>query len=392
EYFEADFEEEKTPESYLLVRYLRNSTYLALLYGWRSNEFLTQVEQKPSVDLEMVGVPVGRFVYEGSVEAGHYNLELSDILKPEPLDPPGLWRFHTEHKLSLPFTLGIFRFDPSVRALATAVSRSAMDRGDFQDAESRSGTGFGLTASTTFSRAFGLTSELLDLNRLRHVLTPYIGIDSLSVSGAKSAQFIQMDRVDAIDTGTELTLGLRQQLQTKRRREGKWRSIDWAKLDVAYVSRSSDSVMTALDDDYLRGDFELQLTDRISVHSRDDWMGGGNQPDVWNFGAALDYLPKWAFQIDYDSISDLTSTLTMDLSYQLSDRYRLLVVEQYEFDSRGEGEEKNMVTRVIVRRLLHEWILDVGLHIEKANEEIAFVFGFGPKGSGARKDFRRTAQ
>ncbi len=392
EYFEADFEEEKTPESYLLARYLRNSTYLALLYGWRTNDFLTQVEEGPSVDLQMVGVPVGPFVYKGSAEAGHYDLELSDILRPEPLDPPGLWRFHTEHELSLPFSWGIFRFDPSVRALATGVTESAMDGGDFQDAESRTGTGFGLTASTTFSRAFGLTSELLDLNRLRHILTPYVGIDSLSVSGAESAQFIQMDRVDAIDTGTEVTLGLRQQLQTKRRREGKWRSVDWAKVDVAYVSRSSDSVMTALDEDYLRGDFELQLTDNLSLHSRDDWLGGGDQPDVWNLGAALDYLPKWALEVDYDRISDLTSTLTMDLSYQLSDRYRLLVVEQYEFDSRGEGEEKNMVTRLIVRRLLHEWILDVGLHIEEANEEFALVLGFGPKGWGAHKDFRRTAQ
>ncbi|MBA7675739.1 hypothetical protein ES703_83976 [subsurface metagenome] len=51
-----------------------------------------------------------------------------------------------------------------------------------------------------------------------------------------------------------------------------------------------------------------------------------------------------------------------------------------------------MVTRVIVRRLLHEWILDVGLHIEEANEEFALIFGFGPKGWGTHKDFRRTAQ
>jgi len=392
EYFEADFEEEKTPESYLLARYLRNSTYLAFLYKRRVNDFLTQTEETPTFDLEIVGLPLGRFVYEGSIQGGVYDLEFSDILAPSPADPPDLARMHTEHKLSIPFSIGMFRVDPFVRALATWTDTSAMQAGAWQDEEARSGVGGGITISTVLSRSFPTTSKLLDLNRLRHIVIPYVSFDALSVSGAQSAEFIQMDPVDAIDTGTQTVVGLRHRLLTKRFREGRWRSVEWAEMDVAYVARSSDSVVQALDQDYIRADLALYLSDHVSVHSRDDWIGLDDQADVLNFGMMLDYLPRWAAALDYDRISDLSSTVTLNLSYQLSDRYRLLLREQYELDSLGTGDEKNLETRLVIRRLLHEWILDMGFHIDEADGDFALVFGFGPAGWGFYDDRRRAAR
>ncbi len=390
EYFEADFEEEKAPESYLLVRYLRNSTYLALLYKQQVNSFLTQVEQRPSLDLEIVGLPLGRLVYDGSVVAGYYELEFSDALLPPPAGPPSLTRLHTEHKLSLPFSMSIFRLDPFVRALATWAGDSAAVGGSFQGSERRSALGAGLTASTTFSRTFGLASKLFNLNRLRHILIPHAGVEVLTASGAGSEDFIQMDGRDAIDSGTELTLGLRQRLQTKRMQGGRWQSENWAELDVALVSRSSSSVLSALDEDFLRADFEMRLSDHVSLHSRDNRIGLERQPDVLNFGGSLNYLPRWELRLDYDRISDLNSTVTAELICELSDRYKLLVFEQYEFDSRGAGDQRNLQTSIIIRRVLHKWLLDFGLRFEEANQDFAILFGFGPAGWGVFDDRRRA--
>ncbi len=392
EYFEPDFEEEKTPESYLLARYLRNSTYLALLYKRRVNDFLTQVEETPTFDLEIVGLPLGRFVYEGSVRGGLYDLEPSDILAPAPVDPPDLARLHTEHRLSLPFSIGMFRLDPFVRALATWADTGAMEAGAWRDDEARSGAGGGITLSTVLSRPFPTASDLLDLNRLRHIVIPYVSFDALSVSGAGSEEFVQMDAVDAIDSGTQAAVGLRQRLQTKRLREGRWRSVDWAEVDVAYVARSSDSVVEAQDKDYVRADLKLCLSDHVAVYSRDNWIGLEDQPDVINVGMMLDYLPGWAAALDYDQISDLSSAVTLNMSYQLSDRYRLLLREQYELNSYGTGDAKNLETRAVIRRLLHEWVLDVGVQVKKADNEFALVFGFGPAGWGFYEDRRRAGR
>jgi len=392
EYFEPDYEKEKPPESYLLARYLRSSTYLALLYKRRVNDFLTQIEQSPSADLEFVGVPLGRFVYEGGVKAGHYDLELSDQLTPAPADPPGLTRVHTEHKLSLPFMAGIFRFDPFVRVLGTWASEGVRGSGTFGGSPRRTGLGMGVMASTTLSRSFDVTSETFDLNRLRHIVTPYAGVETLSTSGDGSARFLQMDAVDAIDSGTQAIIGLRQRLQTKRRSQGRWVSRDWAMVDVAYVSRSSDSAMSNLDADYLRADLQVHLTEHIAIHSQDNLIGGGSLPDVLNVGARFDYLPRWALEVNYDRISDRNSTLTVDLSRMLSDRYMLMLRQQSEFDSMGTGKSTNLKTRIVIRRLFQDWVLDVGLDIDKANNNTAIIFGFGPRGWGFYTGPRRAGR
>ncbi len=389
EYFEDEFEDEKTPESYLLARYLKDSTYLALLFKQQVNDFLTQLEHEPSADLEIIGLPLGRLVYEGTIQAGGYDLEFSDLITPAPADPPSVTRAHTDHKLSLPFRIGIVRLDPFVRALATYASDSAMMGGTFGGSESRSGFGAGFTASTTFSRSFDVVSEAFDLNRLRHIVIPYVGFEALSVSGADPADFIQMDAVDTIDTGSQGTFGLRQRLQTKRMVDGRWQTVNWGRLDTELVMRSSDSVDPALDSDFLRADMELLLTEHIAVHSMDNVFGLDGQPDLINAGLTVDFLPDWALSVDYDFITDFASAVTVELNTRLSDRYRLLVRQQYEFDSRGTGKDTNLESRVVVRRILHEWLLDIGVSYEKANDEFAVIFGFGPKGWGFFSDRRR---
>ncbi|MFO7955721.1 MAG: LPS assembly protein LptD [Candidatus Brocadiia bacterium] len=389
EYFEEDFEQEKTPESYLLARYLRNSTYLALLYKGQVNEFLTQLEETPSATLEFLGLPYGRFVYDGTVQAGVFDQEISDLIIPAPPDPPSLARLHTDHMVSLPFSVGVLRFDPYVRALATYAEDSAFDGTDFGGSESRTGVGAGATVSSTFWRVYPAASEFFDLNRLRHILIPYAGVETLSVSGADSADFIQMDAVDIIDSGTETTVGLRQRLQTKRQTDGQWSSVNWIELDVAYVARSSDSVVQSLDEDFVRADFEWQVTDSVSLHSRDNRLGLDNLPDVVNFGALLNFRPAWSLGLDYDRIEDVSTTVTASLLCELSRRYMLLVFQQFELDSAGTGQNRNMETRVVIRRLLDQWVLDLGVHFEESNDEFALIFGFGPRGWGLYTDPRR---
>jgi hypothetical protein len=382
EYFETEFEEGKIPESYVDLRYLRNSVYLSLLFKEQVNDFLPQVEERPSLALEIMGLPLGRFVYEGTWQEGVYDAEPSDLLTPAPADPPHLTRLHTEHRFSLPFLLGIFRLDPSVRALGTWTSRSALSGGTYQDAESRTGVGAGVTASTTLSRIYPANSSLLDLNRLRHVMIPHVGFEALSTSGAGSEEFIQMDRVDALDSGSEATMGLRQRLQTKRLVDDRWQSVNWMELDAAYVMRSSDSVDPRQDADFLRLDFDMLLTDHISLHSRDDLLGSDELPDVYNFGAALDFLPRWLATLDYDRVGEVSSTITATLQCPLSDRYRMMIYEQYELDSAGTGDQESRETRILFRRILDQWNLDFGIRHEATNDDYGIVFGFGPRNWG----------
>ncbi len=392
EFFEYNFQNEKVPESYLLARYLHNSTYLALLYKQQVNDFVRQVEETPSLDLEVSGFPLGPLVYEGQVTGGIYDLEPSSLVSPTPANPPSLGRLHTEHSVALPFMLAFLRIDPSLRVLATWASEGVDAMGNFTGSPSRTGVGAGITASTTLSRVYDVTSELFDLNRLRHIIIPYVDLQTLSVSGSPSADFIQMDHIDAIDSMTQATIGLRQRLQTKRMKNGEWTPVNWLDSRLALVTQSSDSADKTLDDTYLTWDIDFLLNDHVSLHSWDNRVGGSNSPDVINAGILFDFLPTFTLGLDYDYITNVSSVVTLDLFYKLSDRYQLLLKQQSNLNSQASGSNKSLETYLVLRRLLHEWVLDIGVHYEQATNEFAVVFGFGPSGWGLYKSPRRAGR
>ena len=102
-------------------------------------------------------------------------------------------------------------------------------------------------------------------------------------------------------------------------------------------------------------------------------------------------MPAWTLGLDYDSISNLGSTLTGDLFYKLSDRYELILKQQFRLSSVPGGltGKSNMQTIFILRRLLHEWVLDVGINYSQATSNFGVIFGFGPAGWGAFKNPQR---
>ena len=394
EYFDYNFANEKVPETYLLGRYLHDSTYLALLLKPQVNSFIRDVEQLPSADLQVIGLPLGRFVYQGQASAGLFNLQPSTLLTPAAPDPPAIARFHTQQELSLPFMLSIFRIDPSLRVLATWASEGVDKMGDFGGTPSRTGAGAGVTASTTLDRVYDVTNDTLDLHRLRHIITPFVDLQTLGVGGTGSDGFIQMDQIDTIDTTTQATIGVRQLVQTKRLQNGQWKPVDWIDAVVAYVSQSSDSVDPALGASYLMWDVNVLLSDRVSVHSWDNQVGAKTLPDIINAGITFDLLPQWTLGLDYDSISNIGSVLTADLFTKLSERYQLILRQQFRLSAKSGSLQgnSNMRTLLVLRRLLHGWVLDVGVNYDPATSNFGVIFGFGPAGWGAFKNTQRPGR
>ena len=393
EFFEQRFENEKPPESYLLTRYRDGNAWLGLLAKRRINDFLTQPDEY-SAQLELIGVPLGGLVYTGGLELGFYDLRVTDqFVMP---DPPSLWRVHTEHRLSYPFNIGAVRVDPFVRVFGTYASKGFdPDALDFTGAASRLAAGGGVRMSTDFSRAFTTSSELLDINRLRHVVTPYIELEATPVATTGSEEFIQLgmadpwpfggsgprpghDIADAIDKRFEARFGLRQRLQTKRGEPGNTHIVDWMELDVAVVVRDDDSVGVPVDDNYIEADFDWRLAPNLTIRSHDNRLSLGDGADVFSIGAGYELSQAFGIGVDYHYISDRTSTISADMWAKLSDRYALIVQERLELDSTGAGDDGNMETLVILRRFFHKWVLDLGVNYDRADDEMLFMVGFMP--------------
>ncbi len=395
EYFEGDFEGKKAPENYLFTRYRRDTFWGGLLFSGRLNEFLTRLEEQPSLELQWIGVPTGPLVHYTSFEAGLYDLEVSNELAMA--DPPSLVRAHAEHRISRPLSVGFVRLDPFVRALVTWASIGAPSGGLQSGSLSRVGGGGGVRASADFSRSYDIRSKLFALNRLRHVLTPFAELELLPFMSADSEDFIQLggqdpwprggggapagtDRVDGIDRRGELRVGLRQRLQTKRRRGDALRTVDWIELDAALVSRSDDSVAVVRDDDYLDVDFNWLLRPGLTFFSRDNRISLEGGTDVYNLGTALTLRKQTRLLFGYHYVGNLSSSVSATLTGRLSDRYSLSLLETFELGSRGTSEAENLETDVTLRRFLHKWILDLRVRYDKANEDMVILLVFSPMG------------
>ena len=397
EYFEEEFMHQQPPETYLLARYRRDNTWLGLVVKPRINEFLNQTQELPSVELQRIAVPVGPGIYDATYEVGIYDLEPSDELALS--DPPGLLRLHTEQRMSWPFYIGSVRMDPFLRAMATWASKGDNRDGTYSGGQSRLGAGGGVRASIDYAREYNVFSEPFEVNRLRHLMTPFAEVEALPIMTGNSEDFVQLggldpwprgglgaragaDRIDAIDKRHELRLGLRQLLQTKRGTPANWSSVDWMELDTAYVIRSDDSVAVPVDDDYFEADFDWRLTPDVTLYSRDNRLSTGDGVDVLNAGVEVALSETSEVSLDYIFLTDRMSRVTAGYHGKLSDRYGLMIEQEYELDSPGTGANENMETHVVLRRFLHKWLFDIGVRYERSTDEVALLVGFGPATGG----------
>ena len=391
EYFEREYNNEKAPESYIFTRYRKDNLWAGLTFKKQVNSFMNDLDEQPSLELDWLGVPLGRLVYDAKVILGYYKQGVSDEL-PALHDSPNLWRAYTEHMLSLPFEWGLLRITPFVRALATYASE-----GVDGSAKDRIGLGGGIEASTDFSRSYAMESDTFKLNRLRHVVTPFIRYEELSVN-RDAGELIQLgamepwpqparwdgihrNNVDAIDDLSITTVGLRQRLQTKRGGPANWHSEDWIELDTSYVRRT-DKTLGILDDDYIDLDFVWNIFPRVSLFSKDNRFSlNKNGTSVYNAGMGVEFGDANKATVSYDVVENLTKNCKAEMDFKLSDRYFLKVTEQYDFDPGNADHAQSLGSSMVLRRLLHKWVLDIGMGYSKSRNGSGIVFGFGPAGS-----------
>ncbi len=93
--------------------------------------------------------------------------------------------------------------------------------------------GGGVRLTTDFWRVDdAVQSDLFDLHRLRHVVTPEVTLFASGQTVDQNRLYIYDPQRDALNDVQAAQLALRQRWQTKRGGPGKWRSVDFLTLDV----------------------------------------------------------------------------------------------------------------------------------------------------------------
>lgn len=393
EYYEQEYEEGKEQETLLFARYLNESTWGGILAKKRINNWQTQVEELPSGELAIVRRPLagGAVQYDSENLLGYYDLQNGRIA--DQPDPSGIARFHTEHRAGMPFRIWILHFKPYLRSLLTVASRGRDEEGkQTESPETRFGTGGGIDVSTQMSRIYDVHSDLLGISRIRHIIQPEARFDWLPYVSHGSERFIQMDQVDAIDTEHVVSAGLRQQFQTKRQ----GRTIDYVTLDTMFVQRNNETIARDAFDpngenfvadpptstilrprstEYVAVDLAWQITDRLAFISRENRIALDNGADHYNGGLNVSYAPGFEVFTGLRHVEGRSTSLTVNLAMQLSEKYRLLVLEKYDFRAKQEdgSSGQNLQTRLALQRQFHKWIVELSGTRDEAGNDTTFM-------------------
>jgi hypothetical protein len=150
-------------------------------------------------------------------------------------------RLDTRHQFDSQVTLGPVILNPFGAARATFYDHRFDAFSTPANSRLRGWYGAGLSASTSIARIYDeARSDLLDIDRLRHIIEPSVTVFSSGATSSSSRLPIYDEDVEGLSEGTTVRAGIRQTLQTYRGGLGASRSVDMLTLTTDVVASTRD--------------------------------------------------------------------------------------------------------------------------------------------------------
>ncbi|MCX5687021.1 MAG: hypothetical protein NTW09_06170 [Candidatus Omnitrophica bacterium] len=236
----------------------------------------------------------------------------------------------------------------------------------------------GVDNSIKFYKIYEVVTNALglDINNLRHVITPTAGYYYTRQPTISPNNLNQFDAIDAVDMRNGITLGLENRLQTKRPDgNGQMKSVDLATLRITtnYDLRVTESNGNSKSGGLDKILFELELVPYPWAYLQGRMTVNPKLPTVEN--ESIDLVAnggdKWSLAISnrYENVPTGTSNLvTLDGNYKITEKWRIRAYERFNAIN-GYLEEQEYT----VSRDLHCWTADFVFNF-KSNQDVTFWF------------------
>ncbi|MCA1808805.1 MAG: hypothetical protein LC725_05030, partial [Lentisphaerae bacterium] len=242
QFFREEYKTYPEPENYLVLGHRTQNFSLSLQVQKRFNDFYTTVDRVPEVNLDVSRQEIGRsrFYYESQSSAGYLEkLWESNVTNRQDYS---VFRADTDHSVNYPARFfGFLNVIPRVGYRGTYYSRTKEDYKVVTETTSVDTNGLETVSSVTNTYMRPLSAELRNMyetgvetsfkafkiwqthpgdfiNNLRHIVEPYINYTYIPEPNVRPDNLYQFDSVDELDRQHDIRLGLRNKLQTKRRR------------------------------------------------------------------------------------------------------------------------------------------------------------------------------
>lgn len=360
DYFPREFEKDALPLSYMLIHHLFSNSSLDVLLQKRTNRWYTELEKLPEVTYTLPTSPIGnsRIYFANNTTLANYNHK-NAVPSPSTSDL-SMIRLDTYNQFSYPTRVAFLNFSPFVAERITRYD----DDVNGASIPPRLIFYAGGDLSTKFYRIFNTKTNFLglDINGLRHVITPTIKHTFNTKPSIISSKLKQIDSVDSIKQNNSLTFELENKLQTKRGNS----TVELLnfRVDNSYTFKSGGNKAGGTLSDFLLY-LDVYPYSWVSLHvdstfaRKDHHFSGVNADLNFNLGSERTI----GFSQRY--LRGNSKELVVSSSWRLNPKWKLALYERYQF---GHGLDLSPGLReqqYTVIRDLHCWTAELTLNATK---------------------------
>ncbi|KAF0241943.1 MAG: hypothetical protein FD180_4185 [Planctomycetota bacterium] len=398
EFLEKEFKNDKSPETYALMRFMQGNYGMTATYRPDINPFIDYVEYLPQVTQSLITQPIWGGIYL-SHHAQFANVRHRKDEDVEGVEQPRTVRSDIQETLTRPFSLGPVRIMPW-----------AAGRWTYYDAApssdwwvNRYGVAWGARARIATWKMYPFNNDLLRLQGVRHIASLEARWFDQYTS-VPSTDLWQFDAVDQADRFQEITLELRNRLETKNPKTGEicdalniglsaefypdpardtrrrtpqnhlypahWITVH-PDEDGRYRSRRVSSIIL---------DVEAVVRDQITLTGVLDWSPYTRHVEESHAELRFIAAENLTFRMTQQYVRELTSTVGAGFDWRLSEKWTLSGQTEYDFKAgRALKHEYG------IRRNLHDFDLELKLKYDDGRDEFSASVGLIPHGKKERR-------
>ncbi len=362
DYFEREYDRDSNPETFFLLTRALNQGVVSLRTDARVNRFDSTVERLPEIQYDLPSYKLGESNFYFTDKTTYSNLELKD---PSPSEVHReTMRVDTDNELNYPMKVGIVEFKPFVGGRSTYYTKTK-DPEKYDSIRGIFRTGASL--STKFYKQFDVETNVLglDINRLRHIITPSIDYEYDHTPTVKPSQLDTFDTVDTLDRMHLLTFSLENKLQTKRNDK----TVELLRFILAQDFRLKEDPEGGGFDE-ARADMDFRPTDWLTLYFDSAYGTREEHLKSANFDLYVNHGDKWSIGVGKRFEYAVDDQLTSNFYYKLNPKWSIKTYERFDLD-RGILKEQDY----ILSRDLHEWIMDVNFNQTRGEgSEVMLIF------------------
>ncbi|HSV27594.1 MAG TPA: hypothetical protein VLH60_06850, partial [Sedimentisphaerales bacterium] len=416
-YHRSEFDNDKEQETLLYAKKLRDNWAFSLLGKWRTNDFLTQLEERPTAEFHLAGQSLmdGTFTFYSSTQLASLRQKSA---RDSELDLPGeTFTFAvTRNELNMPVSLAEWRIVPFAAGTGAYDDRSgfyapyALGAATTRPERNSLGIGeLGVRATAEYWKLYPqVTSRLWDLNGLRHIIRPELS----------ATTFQETD--DVFDQRDIMRIGLSQMLQTKRGPIENRRTVDWMTLNAEMVIVDDAAAVSGAPNRYiwndpgvplrsiaapqvfnsdlggnlirfeeyglarthLAGDYRWRITDTTAFLGDAYYDTRDGRIEQYNFGFTHTRYPDLSYYLGARSIRNVevedetgTNSVIFAVTYAMDPRYTLIFAQQYDLDY-----GINITNEITVLRRYHRVYSGITFSVDESLDRRAIIFSIWPQG------------